>query len=677
MPEDSVERPDLFPSRRRLLIIVLAVQATCWVLVRAAHGLLRSWRFDGFPADGPFQVLNPLRRIAAGQRGGIDFQFFHGLGLPYLHFPVYSWFGETIHAAELSRHLVSLLFFAGTIILFALCVTSELRLRILFIAAALDLSSYLTHLYLPGTSLLGVRSSAAFVLAAMLMLPLRRSVRWLTSSVLLAVAFCLGTEQGMALFVAFCFMQLLLSVKERRIRPLLDGALGVLTAGGLIALFHIVIGGATGLRRALGYQLGSVVLDQFWYFGSPPNIFVPEWKQLLTDPFVLMNVPAGIIGIAVSFYLFWKSSDARSTSISFATSLLLVYGMVASVAYLGIAASAYFLPLQRSLLMSSLAILFQFGGRALQLLSRDRARRWIRVAVAGLIVAGCADLYASYQYAQLFVVPGVRSWLGSDRKPTLSRKWQNDLSISTSVVSDTPEPDFWSTYSGLTEDRFRVFNPSFDYIIHALGPEHRQAYLETFRRTRPHHAQTIRRSLFVYEEWLQFMHWDFYEELLDHYSAVAMTSHSVWWSRIRPEPPRRLSLGQLALRTDGFTELRIPPRDALYGVAILTFEYQIHNPWEKIPFIGRWPRFLVLIEGSSNHYPVSLAPYRTKVRIPIFLEGNQQPRVRITTRSLLPGPSIDARHATLELLELDRHNEVIISNVLPGDAGSGEKEGRP
>src|SRR4051812_13210769 len=64
--------------------------------------------FDRPRADGPFQLFNALRRIDAGQRGGVDFQFFHGIGLPYLFYPFYRLFGGSIHGSEFARQLIPL-----------------------------------------------------------------------------------------------------------------------------------------------------------------------------------------------------------------------------------------------------------------------------------------------------------------------------------------------------------------------------------------------------------------------------------------------------------------------------------------------------------------------------------------------------------------------------------------
>jgi len=44
--------------------------------------------------------------LAAGQIAGQDFQFFHGLGVPFLHYPLFALLGKTFYSAELSGHSV-------------------------------------------------------------------------------------------------------------------------------------------------------------------------------------------------------------------------------------------------------------------------------------------------------------------------------------------------------------------------------------------------------------------------------------------------------------------------------------------------------------------------------------------------------------------------------------------
>src|SRR3954451_19588802 len=80
-------------------------------------GLETALHFVGPAIDGPFQLYNALRRIAVGERGGVDFQFFHGLGIPFLHYVPFRLLGGTFVASEVSRELVSAMLYPITVVL--------------------------------------------------------------------------------------------------------------------------------------------------------------------------------------------------------------------------------------------------------------------------------------------------------------------------------------------------------------------------------------------------------------------------------------------------------------------------------------------------------------------------------------------------------------------------------
>lgn len=44
---------------------------------------------DSYAANGTFQLYNPLRRLLDGEVLARDFPFFHGVGVPLLHFPLF------------------------------------------------------------------------------------------------------------------------------------------------------------------------------------------------------------------------------------------------------------------------------------------------------------------------------------------------------------------------------------------------------------------------------------------------------------------------------------------------------------------------------------------------------------------------------------------------------------
>src|ERR1051325_873677 len=91
--------------------------------------------FWGGAMDGPFQLYNPLRRIETGLRPGIDFQVFHGLGIPYLHYPFYRLFGRGLEGSELARQLVSAVAFPIALVTVFRAFTGDWR-RTWYLASA-------------------------------------------------------------------------------------------------------------------------------------------------------------------------------------------------------------------------------------------------------------------------------------------------------------------------------------------------------------------------------------------------------------------------------------------------------------------------------------------------------------------------------------------------------------
>src|SRR5262245_21297440 len=83
-----------------ILFLVFAAPSVIVAFENAMH-------FSGSAIDGPFQLYNALRRIQAGFRPGIDFQFFHGLGTAYLHYLPDRLFGGGLAGSQLARELIA------------------------------------------------------------------------------------------------------------------------------------------------------------------------------------------------------------------------------------------------------------------------------------------------------------------------------------------------------------------------------------------------------------------------------------------------------------------------------------------------------------------------------------------------------------------------------------------
>src|SRR5665647_1614027 len=140
-----------FATGGSLLIILLRIR---YLLLGALHN---SHFFNGPPIDGAFQLLDPLRRIAEGQTMGRDFLFFHGPGLPFLHYPLYWLFGSNLHASILSQWIMSLIFFVASITWLLYVATKRWKVVAIGLASCL-VFPFLWDLISPASTLLGIRS---------------------------------------------------------------------------------------------------------------------------------------------------------------------------------------------------------------------------------------------------------------------------------------------------------------------------------------------------------------------------------------------------------------------------------------------------------------------------------------------------------------------------------------
>jgi hypothetical protein len=277
-------------------LILLAVLGFGALITALGNALF----FEGYAADGAFQLLNPLRRLMEGQVLGQDFNFFHGVGVPLLHLPFYLLFGQGLFGEELTRWLVSPALFS----LSAFCFFYVLRRKFTF---ALGMSMVVTalamliipFLVLPLTSILGVRSVAPVFLLALVLNQVRlsrpivkdarskfiKSWTWyeLSAGVLLAVSLLCGTEFGMAAILAFIIAHLAYAVRPKETFKIRLLSLSRAGASFAVSLFGILSAITLGHPfEPLKYALIDIPTDQFWYFGVPPNDYIHFNNAIVT-----------------------------------------------------------------------------------------------------------------------------------------------------------------------------------------------------------------------------------------------------------------------------------------------------------------------------------------------------------------------------------------------------------
>jgi hypothetical protein len=669
-------------SRRRIppLATWIALSALFVVpgLILAAESALH---FSGSALDGPFQLYNALRRIAAGFRPGIDFQFFHGIGVPYAHYWLFRALGGRFQDAEMARQLIAAVVFpASLFIFFRAFAHSWTRSAFLSATAIATIHALkLLPLLFALNSMVGLRSTLPSLIPVVLYRAERRVTRVLGIGVMLGISLFMSTEQGLAAMGAFVVVSVFaVTRRSARVRELTDAAMTVVV--GLATLFIALtsVGGLSGAIGALRYNFKLVPMDQYWFFGAPPNPLIPSWtgaiRMLVETPLIGVALMLGVVAVAVYLRRLWRVPATASSRRELALIFFALYGVLSCASLLGAFIPAYAETCWRVVIcLAALELLSWADRREAIAVTPATIPRAARVATL-LIIGWVVVANGSFRSVIFATVPHfVGQHVLSHHRFEVTGIWPQTLAIDDEVMrahatpQNTP-PKIWSTYAGWLEARAGVFHPSFDYIIHPLGPENRRAYLETFRATRPDLVQTVRPRYSVYELWVENANWDLYRELLQSYVITAETPWSFFWERRVDSSSSLRSLGGGVL-PQGTSDISLPvvpaPSDGASRITVLQVDlaYEVHNPLQWVPVIGPMPRYLVNVEGGRTPMPISLDPYFSSSRFPIFARPGQTPILHVQPFSLLPGVSIAVRSIEVSVVPVDPRNAAWLQDL--------------
>ena len=653
--------------------VALGVVSVGYASIAAEQAL----HFKDSPIDGPFQLFNALRRLAAGQRFGRTFQFFHGSGIPYLHLIPFSLFGGSFMASEMTRQLLSIVVAVAVFILFFRAWTGSwgegLPFTVVGLIALIPLR--VNALMFPINSMLGLRSTVPLLVGLHLYL---RPDGWRASverAALFALAMLCGIEQGSAAIAAFMGVSVILAFRRRDAKAVLR-SVGVAALGGVFFVLILFVMTPKGFLSVIAFNFRALPADQFWYFGGPPNPFLFTVSQfLIFGRYMTWTIiVAGTVGWTLA--RLWRGATVANPREVVAEGFLAVYALASTASMLGTWNVVYLQPAVRAaLILALLAARREWAARKYTLRVSDALRRrtptYAMLGVIGFSIAGYPLATISVLRTPWHILY-VHGFLGEG--PVMTEDWDRSIQLGEAMVDDRRavlhrNPTIWSTYASYLEWKMGVFHPSFDYIIHALGPENRAAYAATFVARKPDIVQTLEPTYTAYEEWLEVNHWDFYRPLLRDYEIAARGPWSYFWFRRptafddhpqvivdTPVPP-----GRLAIAIDN----RAAAPDSI-GLFEVTVHYHVLNPWRRIPVVGSLPRYLVHVLGTANHNPISLAPYaRTRV-FPVVTSGPTEIHLVGEVRSLVGGATLVFDSIRVERLAIAPKNRRWAADFIKG-----------
>jgi hypothetical protein len=652
-------------------------------------GLEMAVHFSGPAIDGPFQLYNSLRRIRAGQHAGVDFQFFHGLGIPYLHYIQFRLFGGTFFASEITRELTSALLYPLSIVVFLRFFLKDWTRVAVWsaIVMAISIGLRLTSLLLAINSLLGVRSTMPLLMPVVMSLRMDRRWRTALTGFVLGLSLFFGSEQGLALTVAIVLGAAIAAMVGRdRLADIAEAAGSIAVGVVTLVIVLLVVGGVDGMRGAIYYNFRLVPMDQYWYFGAPPNLFVAGWASFIQLMTLIPRIPITlVVGIAASFYAarrYRRTSDTATAREEYALTVFAIYGLVSCASLLGTFVHVYVQPLIRVLLLMGAV----YAARALATRdARNGARQILGVGrstlgtLAGALVVMFVLVPSMIGTIGVSMPHFVADHIMGGQRAGYAEIWPETITSGQKILeshrnADGSLPSLWSTYAGLLEARNGIFHPSFDYIIHALGPVNRELYLSDFKRVKPRLVQTITPTYSQYESWIESTSWDFYAELLANYQVVGSTPWSLFWER-QTTPfaaPQEVWSADVPSGAGG---IDLPPAPGNGGTVLLQVEltYRVKNALRALPVIGALPRYLVSIENAAHRQPTTLDPYVTTSRIPIVAYQGKPVRLKWSAFSPLPGAGIDVSRVKLFFVPVAEANAswlravVAMQTRTPGD----------
>ncbi len=469
------------PIRFRKTLWVFNLLISIGIIAAGVNNILV---FHGFYADGAFQILNPLRRIDAG----LPIEFFHGKGIPYLHYPFYVLFGRTIFASEIARNVLSIAaFFCTSLTVVHACFSDtgmrRLVLFVLLLYGYINIYAVGGGLVLPGNSLLGLRGTIPLLTFALVY---SSRIQGFTKSIALGI--CLGlsmvmsTEQGIALIIAWSTAQFMFFALARwkRQRVVLNKIISLLSTilVAVITVFgtlSILSNGFSGALATLDFNVLQVTKDQFWYFGTPPHYFISRPTDLLQLSFM---APL-LIFVLIIFTIVrdtTRSNVVRSPEVFAGLLMLSIYGLLSATSYFGYQVQDYLSTWWRTIIITVCILIWN---------NEKRSSYWLKILTlkSKLLYITTYLLFFSFSVsAALVIISSLGNDAGTLNKSgplSLDDKWSSYIEqvssrIDQKTMKDGHTPTLWGTYTGLIHAKYHTFNLSkYDYIIHALGPEKR------------------------------------------------------------------------------------------------------------------------------------------------------------------------------------------------------------
>ncbi|NLG05125.1 MAG: hypothetical protein GX567_15030, partial [Clostridia bacterium] len=604
--------------------IFIVFEATILIAICFLHALSSGHYANFYPINGTFQNYNPVRRLLDGQIPYRDFNDYLGMGHLYIGSLTTKIFGGTYQDSLVAFSFLTFVGLATLSIVIGRAIfsnwkislsASNLLLVVLLVKPFFFSNAVVTFKEI-GDALncaLGAGNSARFVrglilpiLIAIFLLAFRiytkkminakivRPLPALITGLIAGFAFIWSNDYGISSWLCLILMVICVSLaRNRKIMPvILDMLLAI--AGSIISVIVLVEVLSMGhFKDWIKYTFGTGGY-QSWYYNSLKSYYLYD----VDFSFVMLIQVFAVIIYIIKLFVNKGTKEA-----------VIRYGIPA------------FINMTCFCAVNEYRLLSGGGCRevALSALFITVFYETVNAFKGVLVKSGIEKKF------MVVVTVVCLAWIISTSKDELIFSFVTEEGEyiesmggnMTSMYADMRAAhefldgeDFFSTYASAQEVYEDTYQPTgTDYIIHVLGDEQRETYLNQFHNGDFKYAVTIRKRFTDWECWVERANWFFYRELYENWHPVFSNEYETYWERNNKEMENTLCSEfevQTQLLSDTTIKLEINTDENVTGIADIYIDYKVDKRPDsrlaKIQFQKMLKVQNIEIHASDSYY---------------------------------------------------------------------------
>lgn len=553
-------------------VVVLALPAMAWV----ACETIWPW-FSAM--DCAWQEGNACARILRGDLPGRDFQLFHGIGVAWIHLPVFLLAGAGERAVACTHYATAVLA-CGALAWRVFGTVAAGRVRLALAAGTISLACVLPFvraLVDPLGNMASTRTAVGALVALAITGPGQGMRIWVWRTALFGLVAACFADQAAILALTVMGWGLVRVCRERRLAACVAW---VPLAGLVLAPLWqwLLCGGRPAHLWAFQWQILPAAQTWFWaptqrFFRGPADLW---W---LADSRLLLAVAAHVGAWVVA----GRAVGGVPPALHRVQSVLVLFGVASLLPLVGYLSLHYFHAAGLTGLLSLVAALWHAGKQVpanptIPGMAEARQKAPLSVVFRRLARAwggGRPGTGGTRTGKVLWCLPAIALVLSAAR---VCESWvdcpygDRRLGPALDKHCATIRGPVWSFYRGALDHRLgNPPGPEEDLIIYAVGTRRADEYAEAFRRTAPAWVHTPSGAPF--NDWLGVRYWGTHRELLAAYAPVCDDGPWATWRRMeaRDDPLPEPLLPVRAMRTGPGFEwvIDVPVADGRPGDEVL------------------------------------------------------------------------------------------------------------